>query len=195
MAETQRQRQKKQTREKLLITAMKLFSEKGFSNTTTMEIAKAAEVSHGTVFAHFKTQEELLIAVIDGFGLIINARLHELAGNKSNVKEVLEAHIEGLIEFEELYTRLVTECRILPNEVRNTFTIIQSTISFHINEAVEMGASQGVVKNLPVHLIFNGWIGLVHYYIANSDTFSPGESVLKRYGKELVDYYMNLISL
>lgn len=194
MPENQRQKQKALTRTHIIETAMQLFAQNGFSNTSTQAVSKAANVSHGTIFAHFRTQEELLTAVIDEFGTRINSRMHELAGEKSRIKEIFEAHVMGLTEFEAFYTRLVIENRILPREARDTFTIIQSTISFHIGQALEREIAAGTVQNLPVHMIFNGWVALVHYYLTNNDLFAPGQSVLKRCGQELADYYMTLIS-
>ncbi len=194
MPENQRQKQKALTKSHIIETAMELFSQNGFANTSTLAISKAAKVSHGTIFAHFKTQEELLTAVINEFGVRVNSRMHELAGARSGVREILEAHLEGLAEFEEFYTRLVIESRILPSEARYTFTIIQSTVSFHISQALEREISEGSIQNLPIHMLFNGWVAIIHYYLTNNDLFSPGESVLKRYGKELVEYYMALIT-
>ncbi len=193
MSETLRQKQKKQTRKHIIETALAQYALGGLTKVRTGDIAKAANVSHGTIFAHFATQEDLLTAVIDEFGSRINTRLHELAGGKNGVHEVLEAHLEGLTEFEDFYSRLVIEGRLLPEEVRNTFIMIQSTISFHLCQAVEREMQAGTILTLPIHMIFNGWVGLIHYYLANSDLFSPGESVLKRCGRELLTYYMSLI--
>ncbi len=49
----------------LLQTAMKLFSEKGFSGTTTREIAKCAGISEAMVFRHFDNKDELYNAILD----------------------------------------------------------------------------------------------------------------------------------
>jgi len=45
--------------------AMRLFSERGFSGTTTKEIAQAAGVSEAIIFRHFATKEDLYTAIID----------------------------------------------------------------------------------------------------------------------------------
>ena len=47
--------QKQRTRERLLDVAATLFAERGLAATTTLEVARAAGVSHGTVFVHFPT--------------------------------------------------------------------------------------------------------------------------------------------
>lgn len=194
MSETKRQKQKRLTREHLIEIAIKQFGQNGIITTRTSDIAKVANVSHGTVFAHFSTQEDLLISVIEEFGNRITQRLHELVDVNSRLLEVLEAHIKGLIEFEPFYTRLIIERRLLPESAKNTYIMIQSTISFHINIAAEKEIEQGTLRKIPMHLIYNTWIGLIHYYIINSDLFSPNGSVLKQYCNELLHHYINLIT-
>ncbi len=52
-------------REQLLTVAVDLFSRKGFSGTTTREIATAAGVTEAIIFRHFRTKEQLYTAIID----------------------------------------------------------------------------------------------------------------------------------
>jgi AcrR family transcriptional regulator len=190
---TLRQIQKEQTRKLLIKTAFEQYAKWGFTITRTADIAKAAKVSHGTVFAHFSTQEALLNAVIEEFGASVSLRLHELAAGNNSLRDVLAAHLRGLAEFESFYTRLVIENRLLPESARNAFIIIQSTISFHLSQAAEREIKKGAIDPYPIHLIFNTWIGLIHYYLENNDLFAPEGSVLERYGRELLEHYMCLI--
>lgn len=191
---SKRQLQKDQTRKHIIEKALEQFARNGLTTTRTSDIAKEAEVSHGTVFAHFSTQEALLNAVIEEFGERISIRLHELASSSNSLSEVLEVHLKVLIQFEAFYTRLVIEARLLPESARNTFIIIQSTISFHISQAAEKEMKEGTINTCPIHLLFNTWIGLIHHYLVNNDLFAPEESVLERYGTELLEHFMTLIS-
>ncbi len=52
-------------REQICQRAMRLFSDKGFSGTTTREIANAAGVSEAMVFKHFANKDELYAAILD----------------------------------------------------------------------------------------------------------------------------------
>ena len=52
-------------RKQILRVAIRLFSERGFSGTTTKEIAKAAGVSEAMVFRHYATKDELYHAILD----------------------------------------------------------------------------------------------------------------------------------
>ena len=52
-------------RSQILKVAISLFSQRGFSGTTTKEIARAAGVSEAMVFRHFATKHELFHAILD----------------------------------------------------------------------------------------------------------------------------------
>ncbi len=193
MKENKRQQQKNSTRKKIIEAAARQFAINGLITTRTADVAGEAGVSHGTIFAHFHTQEELLTGVIEDVGEKINTRLHETAGGQKGFNLALKAHIDVLTEFEPFYTRLVIENRLLPKEARDTFLMLQSTVSFHLYQAIQKEVEAGVMKKLPEDMVFNGWIGLVHYYIANSDLFAPEGSVLRAYGEKLIEFYINMV--
>ena len=115
----------------------------------------------------------------------IAGRLHELAGGGGTVRSVLEAHLQGLTEFEPFYARLVMEERLLAPSTRHTLVAIQSAISFRLSEAAERDMQNGIIRRQPVHMLFNTWIGLIPYYLANGDLFAPGGSVLRRHGNSI----------
>ena len=49
---------------RIIKAAIETFAEKGFSATSTNEIAKKAGVAEGTIFRHYKTKKDLLIAIV-----------------------------------------------------------------------------------------------------------------------------------
>ena len=53
------------TREDLLNAAVKIFSEKGVARSTLDEIAKAANVSRGAIYWHFKNKTEMFDALYE----------------------------------------------------------------------------------------------------------------------------------
>jgi TetR/AcrR family transcriptional regulator len=52
-------------RRQLLDIAIDLFSQRGFSGTTTREIAQAAGVTEAIIFRHFATKQDLYAAILD----------------------------------------------------------------------------------------------------------------------------------
>ena len=189
---TKRQLQKEQTREKIINAAIKIYTEHGFSAPTTV-IADEAQVSHGSIFVHFPTVEDLLMCLLDSFSQDINMELHSLAESGCDIEKLLAMHIDVLIKHESFYKRLIREAVNLPNEAKNTFIAIQSTVSIHFLQTLEDDISAGKIKNIPFHMLFNTWLGLIHYYLLNGELFAPQGSVLARYKNTLIECFMVLI--
>ncbi|PTW92859.1 TetR/AcrR family transcriptional regulator [Achromobacter mucicolens] len=57
-AETQR-------RQELVLAAGRLFSQRGYERTTVRELAKAVGLQSGSLFHHFRSKEEILVAVMN----------------------------------------------------------------------------------------------------------------------------------
>jgi AcrR family transcriptional regulator len=56
-----REKNKEQTKERILKAALELFKEKGLGRTTTKEISKRSGIAEGTLFNYFKTKEDLAL--------------------------------------------------------------------------------------------------------------------------------------
>jgi AcrR family transcriptional regulator len=189
-----RQERKTETRQRILDAAIRVFSRDGILAATTAAVAKEAGVAHGSVFVHFGSQEGLIVAAIQDFGRSVALRLHELVREGAGARAVLEAHMRGIREREDFYARLVVEAPLLPDEARTSLVLIQSAISFHLSPAIEADRSAGKIKAMALPLLFNTWLGLVHYYLANRELFAPGGSVIDARGTELLEHFMSLIS-
>jgi AcrR family transcriptional regulator len=62
-----RERKKRRMRELIADTARRLFAERGFDAVTVAQVARAADVSEGTVFNYFPTKEDLFYAGMHAF--------------------------------------------------------------------------------------------------------------------------------
>lgn len=188
-----RQEQKELTRAGLIGAATRLFVQKGIANTATADIAKAQKVSHGTVFVHFPTREDLILAVIDAFG----AKLSEKFGNgmpEGDLRELLEFHLDVLAEYEDFYYRLASELALLPEKVKSTAFMLNAAISWKLYEAAKPLMDKGEVKKLARPALFNTWMALVQYHVLYRDLLSEKKPILKEKKSELVDHFLNLIA-
>jgi AcrR family transcriptional regulator len=53
-------------KEVILQASSRLFSDKGFNETTVSEISKISGVAEGTIFYHYKNKEGLFLAILEG---------------------------------------------------------------------------------------------------------------------------------
>jgi AcrR family transcriptional regulator len=92
-----RERKKQQTRQLLLDTAARLFTERGYAATSVADIAEAADVSKRTFFLHFPTKEDVLFS--DGNArLDLALRVIEERDPSDSLREVLAAALAAMIE-------------------------------------------------------------------------------------------------
>lgn len=190
-----RKEQKEKTRAGLVSHAEKLFSAKGITSTTTADIAKALKVSHGTLFVHFKTRDDLVAAVVSEFGERLSAALGARCADDLKLKDLLTSHVEVLSEFEDFYLRLVSETFLLPNHIRATVYSMNASISYRMFRACKADMDRGQIKKMSQVHLFNTWMGLLNYYILNRDLFSEKKPILSEQGQELVRHFLNLIKI
>jgi AcrR family transcriptional regulator len=189
-----RAEQKRETRRRILDAALRVFARDGILAATTAAVAAEAGVSHGSVFAHFGSQEGLVAATILDFGDAVADRIHKALGSGAKTREVLGAHLAAIREREDFYARLVAEAPLLPPAARTSLVLIQSAISFHLAPAVEADQAAGRIKRSSLPLLFNTWLGLIHHYLANRELFAPGASLIEARGPELLAHFMSLIA-
>jgi AcrR family transcriptional regulator len=177
----------------LVNAAMELFASKGIANTTTADVAKSVRMSHGTVFLHFPTRDDLVIAVIDEFGRRLAAEFRQAFEQDLGLRAVLQAHLRVLAQIEPFYARLVTEAPLLPPKVRSTLMLLHAAVSYELFVALERERKAGRARKIERPLLFNTWIGLVHHYLVNRDVFATGNSVIAEQGDILVNHFMALV--
>ena len=103
-----RQRRSAETRERLFRAALKLFSEKGFAETTVEDITEAADVGKGTFFNHFPSKDHLLISFSD----MQLGKLQEAVTSLHESKEPMAVFLR------KLTTRMTEEPARAPDVVR-----------------------------------------------------------------------------
>ena len=177
----------------MIRSALNLFSKHGIHSIRTIDVAKASGLSHGTVFLHFPKREDLIVTVIERFGKETVSRIHERSIRDQGLREVLSSHLQSIRENEKFYCALLREKALLPQAANDTLLGIQSAISFYIYKEVQKEIEKKRIRPVPMHLLFNTWIGLLHHYLGNRELFAPQESVIERYGDEWLDHIMNLL--
>lgn len=86
-----RERKKRRTRDDLMQHAARLFAANGFDETTTEDIAEAADLSQRTFFRHFTSKEAVLYGDMEELRLRVRAALAERPPDEPAIHAVREA--------------------------------------------------------------------------------------------------------
>ncbi|MDR6624239.1 TetR/AcrR family transcriptional regulator [Caulobacter segnis] len=86
---TRRALAKQRTRERVLAAARRLFSERGYEGATIRDIAQAAGMSTGAVFASFADKSELFEEILTADYEVIHAQMTQAARAAKTVDEAL----------------------------------------------------------------------------------------------------------
>ena len=92
--------QSQDSRDEILKAAMQLFANHGFHETSMSEVAREARVSKALIFWHFKTKEELFVAVLNR---LMEPYFIDFAEEAAAMDE--RAQIEKLVESYLLFVR------------------------------------------------------------------------------------------
>lgn len=106
----------------ILCAAIELFSEKGYNATSTSEIAKKANVAEGTIFRHYKTKKDLLLAIPD-----ILSKISLLEIFLDDIDKILNDEHET---FEGFLTKLVMNRKKFVSEISLILKVIIQEIPF-----------------------------------------------------------------
>ncbi|MBN8208227.1 TetR/AcrR family transcriptional regulator [Bacillus sp. NTK071] len=105
---------------RIVEAAIEMFSEKGFAASSTSEIARRAGVAEGTIFRHYKTKKELLLAIVTPVmgnlvaPFIVKDLNKVLEKNYEFYEEFLEAMVRNRRTFIQKHLPIV---RILVQEI------------------------------------------------------------------------------
>jgi AcrR family transcriptional regulator len=110
-----------ETRARLLRSALALFRERGYHGAGTNEIGAAAGMTGPSIYRHFATKDDLLVAAVlegaDQLGVGAAAALHESDSNKA-LTMLCASFVEVGLDDPDLLCVYFYESRHLPDEAR-----------------------------------------------------------------------------
>lgn len=159
---------KKEKRDRILQTATDLFSKKGFAETTISDVAKAANVSFGSVFTYFDTKEALFeAAVTEPFEAINALFLHYPFDPKNylkSLKQMVKAHTAYFAQNENvvrLLQQVLGQYERFPKlfDVLNTFL---HDVTTAYGEIILEGQNQGVLYKRPTESVVISYLSYLN---------------------------------
>jgi len=175
---------------KIIEVAITSFAEKGYSNTSTSEIAKKAGVAEGTIFKHYGTKENLLLSIMvpflkDFFPTMADELFGELFNSQCSFEEFLRALLINrsafLTENREIFQVFIKEM-FYKEELRNELLPNVLAIgSKHFIKVIEVFKKRGEIKDIPNEVIQKmlitviGGLFISNFVLLNKHSVSENE--------------------
>ena len=99
MAQTAQKPASGPRREQILDAALHLFAEHGMAHVTTRQIARAVGISQPSLYAHFRTADEIAIELCVRAFAALNAKLGEVLAQPGTIAERLYLAGRAYVEF------------------------------------------------------------------------------------------------
>ena len=108
------------TRDEILHASARIFSIKGFHATSMQDIAEAVSLQKASLYHHFASKQEILLAILDYALDVIIERLEKVAVQPlppdQKLRQSMITYLQALAEYQDLAIVLLLEHRSL-NEV------------------------------------------------------------------------------
>ncbi|MGH9763265.1 MAG: TetR/AcrR family transcriptional regulator [Blastocatellia bacterium] len=185
-------------RRQIVEVAAELFSKKGFSGTTTKEIADCAGVSEAIIFRHFATKRDLYTAILDlksrQGSRDIRARLEEVAREK-NDREFFRLLAEDKLE---TYTKDSSLMRLLlfssleGHELTDIFFESSSKeLIAYLRSYIRQRVTDGAFRDIDPAMCAKAFLGMVVNH-ALAQTLSPNLDDVKNATEEVVNCFVEI---
>ena len=188
-------------RDQILRVAIELFSQRGFSGTTTKEIANAAGVSEAMVFRHFANKEELYSAILDhkACNRAFQNPFEEI-GEKTKVKDdfgvfytmalnALDHHTEDCG-----FLRLMLHSALEEHDLARMFfeSFITDVYNF-LGEYISQRQADGAFREIDPRIVVRAFIGMFVHHSLNNILWDKEQKLLKISNEEAAKNFAEIL--
>ncbi len=174
--------QTKDTKQVILDTALKLFSQKGFKGATMRDISQQANISLGLTYSYFANKETLLEAIltkfISGRRQLFKTLIRQLKQNNTSSINILKNMIYDIKNHKEQF-RLYAQLMLSSHTSKKLLSIKKSLKKFHQEEkefVAKINQNQLKPPIIPAELFKILITGMMFLYI-HQDDFDINQSL------------------
>jgi AcrR family transcriptional regulator len=189
-------------KERIIQESMKLFSLKGFLSTSVQDIMREAKTSKGGLYNHFRSKDEIFLAVLSEARKIWRNKnlegLYQIEKPVEKVKKLLGNYRDRYLKdadtfpggciFVTLSVELDDQKPIFSKELNEGFHRLKDMIKRYLDKGKESGELRGDVNTEAVtEMIFSGMLGASVIYGTEKSSSS-----LDRCINSLINYLNSL---
>lgn len=132
------------TKEGLILATIEVISERGLQGLTTKEVAIRQGISESTIFKHYRSKNELILAVLDHFSQFDQAIIESLKDKELKPIEAIIYFVDSYVTYYANYPEITAIIHAyeglmrepeLSDRIKSIFSNRTSNIRFLVEEA------------------------------------------------------------
>jgi AcrR family transcriptional regulator len=179
--ETARTKSLRATRKKLLEVAEAEFARTDFS-ASTLEIARAAGVAHGTVFFHFPHRNDLILDVVQDRTARITDRLYQTYKNAEDLRSFLIGHFTTIQDNWSFFKALISAFSQFDNTVQTEIISQLAVMNYYLIEAFHCWSDHELVRTIT-------WQGTLIYLSFLGDYMFDKNNISRNFVRSLIEFF------
>ena len=182
-------------RKRILDSAIKVFARTGYSDARMQDVAKEADVSHGTVYVYFKNKDALFVSIFQEIlGELIKYLCSEIQKEKNaedKLRRMISMQLDIIEENPDLTKLILIEFPRSGNFLSDSNTDVLSKYIDLISDVIKQGIDGGIFSigirtDIIATMIYAGIQGIATRWILDGMNYS-----LKVMHKEITDILLN----
>lgn len=191
-------------REQILKTAITLFSQKGFSGTTTKEIGRAAGVSEAMVFRHFARKSDIYDAILG------NKSCHDGMRFPWEGDETLLAAIKKKDDLAVFYTLALNALNKQQSDVSFMRLLFYSALEEHelaerffgefvakiygfIGGYIEERQRDGAFREIDARVVVRAFLGMMIHHSLNNILWDKNRNLLDISNEDAAKHFAEIL--
>lgn len=189
------QKQKTENRFAIIRAAVDLISEKGFKATTMRQIAKAAGLGDATIYNYFTTKEAILFGYYEDhmrecIRALKNIDEFHTFSLQEQLQTLFETSLDGFISDREFVTDTFSQVLLRGSlnwaQVKPIRSLFLAAVKDMLSSAAQVEEiPEPVFLDLICQLFMDAYIGVVHYWTADTSQGFSNTSILIDKGLDL----------
>ena len=141
-------------KDEILAAAATLFARRGYSNTTTQELADLLQVGKGTIYRYFPTKEDLFLATVDRLMQQLQAAIdtstEAIEDPVQRIQAAVLAYLTFFAEHPEATELLIQERAQFKDRQQPTYFAYRAANIKRRREQMQAMAAAGRLREMPV---------------------------------------------
>ncbi|MEU4703166.1 TetR/AcrR family transcriptional regulator [Nonomuraea dietziae] len=176
---TRREQTSNESRELILAAAAELFAEKGYRQTTFVDVAERSGISRGSIPWHFGSKEGLLLAVLERSVAMVRDSLAEKPGEEASLEQLNRgAGMMFALPTTKLFVTLLVEAQEPDSPIRGRYVEIHNTLREHCRRWLErLPLPHGLSAEALAVTIIGAGIGVHQQWLLAPERVDPEQAL------------------